>query len=135
MAQSHINAESDMLVVLFLCLFLRYLNDTCKNVPMSSNTGDVVARSDIVFEKRELSDIITTCLATIFACTWTAIHPNIPSPVDSKWELLTRRVTTSMCALIAPELITVWALRQYVAAKKITLDYNKNIVDCGHSKC
>ena len=81
----------------------------------------------IVFGTRSTSDIVTSCLATIFACTWTAIHPNIPSPADSRFNIFKRKFLTTICALIAPEAITLWALRQYLSAKNIADEYNTDI--------
>ena len=84
-------------------------------------------RADITYGTRETSDIVISCLATIFACTWTAVHPNIPSPMDSRWDIFKRRVITMTYALVAPEFITAWALRQYMAAKAIVRAYNSEI--------
>lgn len=89
----------------------------------------LVPREGIIFGARSTSDILTSCLATIFACTWTAIHPNIPSPADSRWDIFKRRLVTTIYALLAPEFITIWAYRQYLGAKKIVEEYNSNIAN------
>ncbi|KAF5356516.1 hypothetical protein D9757_013527 [Collybiopsis confluens] len=65
---------------------------------------------------RSTSDIFWSCIATIFACTWVAVHPNIPSPRDSDRQLFWRRVKILAVALIAPEFIIIWALNQLRSA-------------------
>lgn len=76
---------------------------------------------------RTTYDIVSSCFGTIIACLWSAAHPNIDGPDDAGWTCLKRRVLNMIYAFIAPELITLWAMRQYVAAKFITQDYNENV--------
>ncbi|KAF8173475.1 hypothetical protein BJ912DRAFT_822147, partial [Pholiota molesta] len=71
---------------------------------------------------RTVNDIVISCLATIFACTWSAIHPNIPAITDSAWHSFHRWVTIMICALLAPEWMTYWAVQQRLGAKKIMDD-------------
>ncbi|KAF8173471.1 hypothetical protein BJ912DRAFT_1147789 [Pholiota molesta] len=79
------------------------------------------------FGQRTVNDIVISCFATIFACTWSAIHPNIPAVTDSKWTCFKRQVTITICALLTPELVTLWAIQQRIAAKEIMDEYNKDI--------
>ncbi|KAH9962611.1 hypothetical protein BC827DRAFT_1129886, partial [Russula dissimulans] len=67
---------------------------------------------------RSLWDIIRSCVVTILLCTWASVHPNIPSP-DDRWpKIAVRRVGLLLAALIMPEVITGWALRQRLAAMR-----------------
>ena len=68
---------------------------------------------------RTKANIVLTCLITVLACTWISVRPNIPSPDDSKPKVALRRVGIIICALIAPELVVLWAMRQRVAARKL----------------
>ncbi|KAG7092515.1 hypothetical protein E1B28_008866 [Marasmius oreades] len=63
--------------------------------------------------------IVWSCITTIFACTWLAIHPNIPSPKDSYWKIISRRAMIMLLGILVPEYTTVWALRQWLAARYI----------------
>ncbi|KAE9392766.1 hypothetical protein BT96DRAFT_944402 [Gymnopus androsaceus JB14] len=63
------------------------------------------------------SEIVWSCLTTIFACTWVAVHPNIPALDDSGGQLLWRRVKILAVALIAPEFIIIWAANQLRSAR------------------
>ncbi|OAX37467.1 hypothetical protein K503DRAFT_792920 [Rhizopogon vinicolor AM-OR11-026] len=73
---------------------------------------------------RTLSDIIWSCTATLFACTWTAIHPNIPGMDEGKVAIVLRRLFMMVIALLAPELIITWATLQFFSAQKATKDFN-----------
>ncbi|KAG1721793.1 hypothetical protein EDB19DRAFT_1646207 [Suillus lakei] len=66
---------------------------------------------------RSLWNIIWSCCLTIFACTWTAIHPNIPGMNEGKVAKLTRRMLLMVPAIIAPELMITWATRQFFSAQ------------------
>ncbi|KAG1741720.1 hypothetical protein EDB19DRAFT_709797 [Suillus lakei] len=79
------------------------------NSPSSTNT-------------RTLWDIIWGCTATLFACTWTAIHPNIPGIRDGKFIVACRRLFIMIVALIAPELMITWATRQFFSARSAAKD-------------
>jgi len=51
-------------------------------------------------------------LWTMFLCTWTVQHLNIPNPKDSRLEKLLRKVKWMIITAIAPEYTTVDALYQ-----------------------
>ncbi|KAJ7133315.1 hypothetical protein C8R44DRAFT_611749, partial [Mycena epipterygia] len=67
---------------------------------------------------RRLFDIIWGCLTTIFACTWVSVHPNVPPPDQSQLALLWHRLKMMLIAVIAPELMVGFAVRQLRAAKR-----------------
>lgn len=71
--------------------------------------------------------IAWSCVVTIFACVWSSGHPNIPGPRDAGWTRLKRRAMTMLSALISPEVMAMWAIRQHVAAKKIAREYNEKV--------
>ncbi|KAF9474053.1 hypothetical protein BDN70DRAFT_816328, partial [Pholiota conissans] len=112
-----------MLIILLLFALFKSL----QGVPLSSlaNPPDdydfstfCLRATESHFGQRTVRDIIISCFATIFACTWSAIHPNIPAPTDCWWTRFKRQVTIMICALLAPELITYWALNQRIASSK-----------------
>ncbi|KAF9035613.1 hypothetical protein BJ165DRAFT_650316 [Panaeolus papilionaceus] len=76
------------------------------------NTGDDAAGNS----GRSLWSIIWACLLTFFACTWVAIHPNVPREGDSSKIILARRIGFMLCMLIIPEMVICWALRQWLLA-------------------
>ncbi|OAX34860.1 hypothetical protein K503DRAFT_851470 [Rhizopogon vinicolor AM-OR11-026] len=106
-----------MLYIPFVRASLSSFNGTCiptLDVSDSPSTGNT----------RSLSDIIWGCAATLFACTWTAIHPNIPGMDEGKVATTSRRVFIMVIALIAPELMITWATRQFLSARKAANDFN-----------
>ncbi|PPQ85320.1 hypothetical protein CVT25_000358 [Psilocybe cyanescens] len=68
---------------------------------------------------RSIWNIVWSCLATIFACTWIAIHQNIPAPNERAIRVFGRRLAIMFYMLIAPELVIAWAVRQYLTASEM----------------
>ncbi|KDR77170.1 hypothetical protein GALMADRAFT_155817 [Galerina marginata CBS 339.88] len=76
--------------------------------------------------QRSVWDILWSCLATIFACTWLSVHPNIPPPGETWWKIGLRRLELMFWALIAPELIILWAMRQWQGARILAGNYHEH---------
>ncbi|KAF5312788.1 hypothetical protein D9619_002812 [Psilocybe cf. subviscida] len=70
-------------------------------------------------DQRSVFDIIWSCLAVIFTCTFVTIHPNVPHPEASSWQIMRRRAHLMCWALIAPELLVLWAMRQWYGARAL----------------
>ncbi|KAJ7706540.1 hypothetical protein B0H16DRAFT_686136 [Mycena metata] len=73
---------------------------------------------------RTLFDIIWGCLATIFACTWVALHQNVPDPDLGYFALLMRKLRMMLVTIIAPEFVVGFATRQLVSARGISKEFN-----------
>ncbi|OAX37860.1 hypothetical protein K503DRAFT_692597 [Rhizopogon vinicolor AM-OR11-026] len=73
---------------------------------------------------RTMWDIIWSCVATLFACAWTAVHPNIPGVHEGKGTAMYRRICLIITALLAPEFMITWAARQFFSARQATKDFN-----------
>jgi hypothetical protein len=54
--------------------------------------------------------LLWSCFATIFLCTWNAIHPNLPSTGESKFRIVRRRIGYVLFCLLAPEYFAINAL-------------------------
>ena len=76
------------------------------------------------FITRSIWNIVWSCLSTIFASTWVVVHPNMPGPEDSQWEVVRRRLVIMGYLLLAPEFVIVWAARQHLDAKKVTKQFS-----------
>ncbi|KAG6915430.1 hypothetical protein DXG01_011491 [Tephrocybe rancida] len=68
---------------------------------------------------RSISGIVWSCLTTIFACAWIAIHPNIPQHGERP---IVRRLKIFVTAIMAPELIVLWSLQQWFASRRLARD-------------
>ncbi|KAF5366083.1 hypothetical protein D9757_012385 [Collybiopsis confluens] len=64
--------------------------------------------------------ILWSCLSVLFACTWVSVHPNVPGPDEGSARRLWTKIKLMMVALIAPELLVMWAVRQWYAARELT---------------
>ncbi|TFK60376.1 hypothetical protein BDN72DRAFT_850554, partial [Pluteus cervinus] len=81
--------------------------------------------ADAEANMRTLYDIVRSCLFTIAACVYRAIHQNIPDPKATMWGRLQVRIKITIYALIAPELMIWWAMRQRYAAIEIAKGVNE----------
>ncbi|KAJ2917927.1 hypothetical protein MD484_g2479, partial [Candolleomyces efflorescens] len=68
---------------------------------------------------RSIVQIVTSCVSTIFLCTWFTVHPDIRG-LGSTWrERVGRKLELFVWALLMPELVMMWACNQYFGARKI----------------
>ncbi|KAG2112824.1 hypothetical protein BD769DRAFT_1114818 [Suillus cothurnatus] len=113
------------LLVLF-CIFL-YFVGVIQAAPTTNTTCTTTSDSFEVptFTTRTIWSIISSSVLTLFACIYSAIHPNIPSPKDSPDGIVRRRLGIMIMALITPELIVTWAMRQWFSARQITRQFEK----------
>ena len=81
---------------------------------------------------RSMWNIIWSCIITVLSSTWVALHPNIPSPkkrVANGWiekcirnpllSFAEHRLPLFICALLLPEYVLAWAIRQFLSAREI----------------
>ena len=73
-------------------------------------------------EKRGTIDIIWACTSTIFVCVWVMLHLNVPADKDSYRTILTRKIKWFTMAILAPELLMLFAGGQWAAAKRSVED-------------
>ena len=116
------------MVILLTLLYLSFRSSialpTSSDIPIDIPPS-LLSRSGDKFGNRSLWNIIWSCLSTLFACTWFAVHPNIPAPNDSKRVVIGRRVAIMGCVLIAPEMVILWAARQHYGAKHFAKQHQK----------
>lgn len=79
--------------------------------------------------KRTLFGIVWSCVLTVMICAWTSVHPNIPP--TTRGIAFWKRIGMMFWALIAPELILAWAVRQWYAAYHIKDQYNLKLRHSG----
>ncbi|KAF8193842.1 hypothetical protein K438DRAFT_1719845 [Mycena galopus ATCC 62051] len=72
---------------------------------------------------RKLFDIVWGCLATIFACTWVSVHPNVPPPDQSRIARFWGRLKMMLFGIIAPEVMVGFAARQYFGARELSTEF------------
>jgi len=113
-----------MMCLLLVCVFLYFVGAIQAAVPTTNTTSDSFEASS--FTTRTIWSIISSSVLTLFACIYTAIHINIPSPRDSPYHILRRRLGIMIMAFIAPELIVTWAMRQWLSTYYITRKFEES---------
>src|SRR4051812_4034839 len=89
--------------------------------PIQARDEPTFESCDSLQDCRSVSDIVWSCLTTIFLCTWVSIHPNIPYPDHLEdlgfWQRRTHEMHQTVTqglplftlALVFPEYILGWA--------------------------
>ncbi|KIM71355.1 hypothetical protein PILCRDRAFT_82877 [Piloderma croceum F 1598] len=85
-------------------------------LPILTADENTLSSCDNLQHCRTLLNIIWSCVVTIFSCTWVAVHPNIPGPHDGWFTIAFRRLALMGLAIIAPEAIILWSIRQWIVA-------------------
>ncbi|KAF7356018.1 hypothetical protein MVEN_00931200 [Mycena venus] len=108
-----------MLLFLFL-IHLSFRNGYAAPVANLLNARVSIDSCDDINDCRKLFDVVWSCLATIFACTWVSVHPNVPSPDQSRPALLWHRLKMMLVGIIAPEIMVGFAARQFLEARTLS---------------
>ncbi|KAF8312576.1 uncharacterized protein EI90DRAFT_3093419 [Cantharellus anzutake] len=64
--------------------------------------------------------IVYSCLLTVFACIWTAVHPNVPGRYYSSWSLKWPRIELMALSLVSPEFILTIAWKEFLTSWRIS---------------
>lgn len=118
---------------------LSFLSDPDSTAPKPNSTGTLLisileTRVSHLYDDnhhyRTAWDIILSCVVTVFACAWMAIHPNSSYPnANGKQHLKTwkerlytirlpyERVLIFVLLIIFPEFVLAWAIKQCLVAK------------------
>ncbi|KIK54381.1 hypothetical protein GYMLUDRAFT_48747 [Collybiopsis luxurians FD-317 M1] len=91
-------------------------NGTLTTIPTTDSCRDL-------YQCRSLYQIIWSCISVLVACTWVSVHPNIPAPDEGSWRIQGRKIGLMIVALIAPELLVLWAARQWFSARELAKQY------------
>ena len=98
-------------------------------VSRQNDTVDLLFRSQsqddasVCKYTRTIWTIIYTSFITIFACSWVSVHANIGPPGRGRLRNLWRRLRLMFWAVITPELVIMWAMRQWYASRQLERTY------------
>ena len=56
----------------------------------------------LIFDYRSVWNITWSCISVVFACTWTAVHPNVYGYGSTQWQRTKRRTLLFLLALFFP---------------------------------
>ncbi|KAF7369996.1 hypothetical protein MSAN_00629500 [Mycena sanguinolenta] len=111
--------------MLFILIAVHLLSQDSIAAPLSHPPDARATDScDDIKNSRTIFSIVWGCLATIFACTWVSVHPNVPPPNQSRLQLFWRRLKMMLIAMIAPEVIVAFAARQFVGSRWLVKNFN-----------
>ena len=114
------------LILAQLCLALPIINSADLALPplnseLPIESFDMLDSSDgcnNIDGCRTLSQIIVSCLGTIFACVWVAVHRDIPQPKYSWLRVQIGWIGVVFVTLFVPELALAWAVQQFLQARE-----------------
>ena len=114
-----------MLLAFAVALLLKHLTEAAP-LPARSDYPSAISlspRDDSITvdncHARTIWNILWSCLATTFACSWISVHPNAPFKNEGRWETLARRVFLMFFSILAPEIMVMWAFKQWRGAVMI----------------
>ena len=125
-----VSVSSHLSLAMLFLIFIYYL---VQGVSKSINASPIPSFDKLSSESTRCTDlthcrtvwsIIWSCLTTIFSCTWVATHPNIPCPRKRSLvvSFAEHRLPLFVCALLVPEYVLAWAIRQYLRARDLAKD-------------
>ncbi|KAG2342606.1 hypothetical protein BDR05DRAFT_990208 [Suillus weaverae] len=112
---------------LLLCaVLIYYIPVVCASLPSLNDTSIHTLDSSGCpsCNTRTLWHILLSCGLTLFACTWTAIHTNIPTMGQGKVSFTYYRMVYMVMGLIAPEVIITWAAEEFFSARTAAKNFN-----------
>ncbi|KAK0471329.1 hypothetical protein IW261DRAFT_1405972, partial [Armillaria novae-zelandiae] len=105
------------MIIHILLFFTRALG--AHNSPNNDMPDVLVCGGD----DRSVWSIVWSSLATIFACTWLAVHPNVPHrSITRKGAIYCaiEQMKIMAITILAPEVIVGWAAEQFIVAWKLS---------------
>lgn len=138
MAQSQnmcLNARRRRRVGIFIkfCWFQPTLLDTMDKTTLYGHVHGWISEPN----GRGTASLLHGCLFTIFICTWTALHMNIPSRKWSISKRFFRKLGYMSMAIIAPEFIFAMAAEGFFTARGHmgrSQDWPENFVEVRYAK-
>ena len=112
-----------LLSILYFSLWANRASPLPLPIDISNAPTGVQLPTCTCIHQRSITDILWSCFATLFACTWLSVHPNMPGADAGFWKIARRRLEIMLWALICPELIIAWAARQWLAARWLRDEY------------
>lgn len=94
------------------------------DVLLGNNTSNIVTAEPKVRgwidqpDFRGTFDIITTCITTVFICTYSMLVLNLPSPKEHRFKCIGRRILWMCIGILGPEFPLTFAAGQWSRAKQ-----------------
>ena len=110
-----------MLFLLFLYYLFQGPSIDAGPIPTTEDRSLTGNHCNDLAHCRTIWNIVWSCLVTIFSCTWVAVHPNVPCPKKQNplLSFAEHRLPLFICALLVPEYVLAWSIRQFFRAREI----------------
>jgi hypothetical protein len=82
-------------------------------------------------QKRGTISLLYNCLFTIFLCTWSAMHLNVPGENDSPLRIFLRKCTWMLIGVLAPEAVAIIAIDEWYLARMLVRNVCINLGTAG----
>ena len=69
---------------------------------------------DDIHHCRTIWSIVYSCITTIFACTYTSFHPDVPHGVYGSWDSFRLQICYFIIGILVPELVVAKAASQFM---------------------
>ncbi|EKM60725.1 uncharacterized protein PHACADRAFT_246815 [Phanerochaete carnosa HHB-10118-sp] len=90
------------------------------STPTANGTGFATSTSCTDINNcRQISDIVWGCVSVILACTWAALHPDIPPKDVPGHIVLMNHVWSTIVAFFTPEFMAFMAIMEFAEARKV----------------
>ena len=63
--------------------------------------------------------LLISCATTIFLCTYSAVHPNLPSLNDTACSIQLRKISYMLACIVGPEFFSLFAIFAYFDARAL----------------
>ncbi|KAG1741918.1 hypothetical protein EDD22DRAFT_921176 [Suillus occidentalis] len=114
-------------MILLLCVVLFFVPFLCASPPSLNDAYHILtldATDSSSCHNRTLLDILLSCGLTLFAYTWTAIHPDILDEDEGMVAIAFRCLLLMIMAFLVPEIMVAWAAWQFLCACQVAKDFN-----------
>ena len=75
--------------------------------------------------QRSTISLLYNCLFTVFLCTWSAMHLNVPGEKDTQLRTFLRKCTWMGVGLLAPEAVAFIAIDEWYSARALVKNVQK----------
>lgn len=130
---STLNSLSMLLVLLLVCV-MRAMGGNALSLSELKDNSCSSDNNPNPDTKRQILDIVWSCLAATLSCTWVSVHMNVPFRRESNWTNRRRRLWFMLLSIIAPDIVIMWAFIQMRGARDIRNSVNKLIHGLNESR-
>ena len=78
-----------------------------------------------VFHDRGTASLLYSNLFTLFLCSWSAVHLNVPADGETSLVIKVRKLKWMIVTVLAPEFVATYAFRDWTRARGLRKDLDE----------